>query len=93
MAAEARRSKSARVPAPGAGLDPGGASGRKLSHVGLLLVHVGGQHLRQVMPVILTADDRERCMSGSYEEIVELARPYPDDAMRIVEDERDAALL
>ena len=53
---------------------------------------VGAVHPK-AMPVILAAEDRERWLAGSYEEIVELARPYPDDAMRIVEDERDAALL
>ena len=53
---------------------------------------VGAVHPK-AMPVILTAGDRERWLTGSYEEIVELARPYPDDAMRIVEDERTPKLL
>ena len=53
---------------------------------------VGAVHPK-AMPVILAPEDRERWLTGSYEDIVELARPYPDNAMRIVEDERDAALL
>ena len=53
---------------------------------------VGAIHPK-AMPVLLAVEDRERWLTGSYEEIVELARPYPDDAMRIVEDERAAALL
>ena len=53
---------------------------------------VGAVHPK-AMPVILATDDRERWLTGSCDEIVELARPYPDAAMRIVEDERAATLL
>ena len=53
---------------------------------------VGAVHPK-AMPVILAADDREGWLTGSYDEIVELARPYPDDAMRIAEDERAATLV
>ena len=53
---------------------------------------VGAVHPK-AMPVILTAKDRGRWLTGSYDVIMELARPYPDDAMRIVEDERAATLL
>ena len=53
---------------------------------------VGAVHPK-AMPVILAAEDRERWLTGSYEEIVELARPYPDDALRIVEDERTDTLV
>ena len=53
---------------------------------------VGAIHPK-AMPVILTADDRERWLTGSYEEVVDLARPYPDEAMRLVEDDRTPPLL
>ena len=53
---------------------------------------VGAIHPK-AMPVILAAEDRERWLTSSYEDIVELARPYSDDAMRIVEDERTDTLI
>ena len=53
---------------------------------------VGAVHPK-AMPVIVEAEDRERWLTGSYEEIVALAQPYPDDVMRIVEDERTPGLI
>lgn len=45
---------------------------------------VGAVHPK-AMPVILRSDDYDAWLSGGYDEAVSLARPYPDEAMRIVD--------
>lgn len=39
----------------------------------------------KAMPVILARDDYDAWLGGSYDHAVALAKPYPDEAMRIVE--------
>ena len=53
---------------------------------------VGAVHPK-AMPVILATEDQERWLTGKYGEVVGLARPFPDVAMRIVEDERAATFI
>ena len=55
-------------------------------------VLVGAVHPK-AMPVILAAEDHARWLAGSYEDVVSLARPHPNEAMRIVDDERAAKLF
>lgn len=53
---------------------------------------VGAVHPK-AMPVILAPDEHEHWLTGSLDEIVNLAQPYPDEGMRIVGDERTKVLL